>query len=474
MKICILGAGTYGCYLANALAEKFPTASITLLDVGTEQIRSESEVGFKSINVKGRYQGATKGRYFGFGGTSAMWGGQLLFFGQHDFAPGAGTQEVVSLNAKWKKKVLGRFFPQPVALEDESLINTDLKVRKGIWLKFNQRNLFSYFGIDRKPNVSIVKNVFVQRLLVKDNRIGCAEVVIGEKKSRVYADIFYLTCGAFESLHILHRSGLEDMETATAGFGDHISTRAFKIYSKQTKLGKVDFRFRFVNGSMVTTRLIGEVEGLSFYCHPIYNESFRFFQFLKQLIFKRRFSWNEMALAVGQAVHLFPFVFQYLVQKQLYVLPPWYLHIDIEVDADEENRLSLVEGEDKFQQSTLGISFNIPQSTYLKLAKAVSKVKEFLDTSGVAYEEMSLSGSAVKLEDTYHPYNLYGGKPIVSLKNLSNPVDNLFTYHTGLLSRSGSINPTAALFCVIEDHVSKLDPTEFVGSLQQQESISSD
>ena len=83
-SICIIGAGTYGSYLAYCLSEKHPDATIHLFEVGGSRIRTEAEMGYLS-EVKGSYRATSEGRYFGLGGTSAKWGGQLLFFSDKDF-----------------------------------------------------------------------------------------------------------------------------------------------------------------------------------------------------------------------------------------------------------------------------------------------------------------------------------------------------------------------------------------------------
>ncbi len=82
--ICILGAGTYGSYVANAISEKYPHFKILIIEVGNEHIKSEEEIGFLSVLKQGAYKGTNKGRFFGWGGTSSRWGGQLLFFSEND------------------------------------------------------------------------------------------------------------------------------------------------------------------------------------------------------------------------------------------------------------------------------------------------------------------------------------------------------------------------------------------------------
>lgn len=46
MNIAVIGAGGYGCYTIDTILKKFPTAHITLFDVGNKNIKSEEEIGF--------------------------------------------------------------------------------------------------------------------------------------------------------------------------------------------------------------------------------------------------------------------------------------------------------------------------------------------------------------------------------------------------------------------------------------------
>ncbi len=78
-NICIIGAGTYGSYLANSLLNKYPLVNIKLIDVGNDQVKSELEIGYVSNILNQSYNAASHGRFFGLGGTSAKWGGPSPF-----------------------------------------------------------------------------------------------------------------------------------------------------------------------------------------------------------------------------------------------------------------------------------------------------------------------------------------------------------------------------------------------------------
>ena len=73
--LCILGTGPVGLILASGAANR--GLSVTLLEVGG----SNATIGAESLDVhfdRRPYRGATIGRALGLGGTSNLWGGQLL------------------------------------------------------------------------------------------------------------------------------------------------------------------------------------------------------------------------------------------------------------------------------------------------------------------------------------------------------------------------------------------------------------
>jgi hypothetical protein len=453
-EICILGAGTYGSYLANALAHQWPDAQIRLVEVGNGQTKSEQEIGYFSSLRAGAYKAASDGRFFGHGGTSAKWGGQLLFFSQNDFANCPEMEQVVEANLAYAPKVLGRFFARPPSLAEHVLPGKKLFVRQGIWLKFNQRNLFQLFRLNQHPRVKLVENVRLLRLEVADGQVRAAVVRkdTGEQVP-ITADRFYLTCGALESMRILGESKLVDLSTCTKGFADHISVRCFRVSAPPIIAGH-DFTFKFLNGSMITTRIIGELEGVSFYAHPIYNEEFTFFQFLKQLIYKNQFSPKQLFKALAQSLAIIPFAAQYLFLRKLYRFGPWSINIDIELDPND-NALHQANTTDSYGVPGLDIGFQVPEQTMEKLERAKDEIRNLLLASGLKFEELHTGGDGAKPEDTYHPYNLYAGLGQVDFERLYHPLPNLFVFHTGILKRAGGINPTAALFCLIEQHLAQ-------------------
>lgn len=450
IKVCIAGAGTYGSYLANIIIQKYPNAKIILIDVGGSNIKTEEEIGYYSEIVSAQYNATKKGRYFGLGGTSSMWGGQLLFFSDYDCPNDKTIQYIRTLNIKYSNKVLSRFFEKIPELK-EYTIDNGLNIKQGIWLQLNKRNLFNYFNLSQKK-IDIIKHYRVKSINKKENKV--TSLIIQNSKGdlkEVDADIFFITCGAIETMRILSDSDLLKLDSETKGFCDHVSTRVFRLKSKPILKGQ-DFSYWFYNKSLVTTRIVGEYNGVSFYIQPVFNENFSFFQFLKRLIFKQEFSFKQFVKAFSQSIHLIPFIYSYLFKKKLYVYGTWDLNIDVEL-SNTANVLYSSDNKDKYGVQSICVKYEISESTYEVVDYARSVVRKILEEENIVFEELVKKTSTLKLEDTYHPFKLYNNN-LDFFKNY-NPVSNLFVCHTGLLNRAGGLNPTAVLFCLLEEIVEK-------------------
>lgn len=450
-KFAVIGAGTYGSYISNLLSEVYPHEIIDLYDVGNENLKDETEIGYLSHINKAPYEGLQKARFFGYGGASVKWGGQLLTFSKNDFTnPDKYLSDIVDINIKYKDIVLSRFnlknkYP-------ENRINDNLFTKTGIWLSYFHRNLFKHFHIRQNKKINLIPNMRITKILKDGNKIiGCECIQNNIKKTIFGYDLYFLCTGAFESSRLLINSELST-EKGKMNFSDHLSQRAFKVKSG-TIMGDIDFRFLVQGASLITKRFVGEVDGYSFYSQPICNEDFPFFRDLKKLLFGRKLRISIVLNIIKNLPQCFAFAWYMLVLKKMYVYNnEFYLQVDIEAPR-ESGEITLNSEKDQFNEKSINVDLSIMPKTGELFTKARKIIKDYLDKNGVTYEELPFSTTAEKYEDVYHPFGIFSN--FESLNDYFSHFDNMLVVNTGVLPRAGGINSTCAVFPLVEEYINE-------------------
>lgn len=448
-KFAIIGAGTYGSYTANVLSEKYPHERIDIYDVGDEHLKTEEEIGYQSDSIGAPYVGLKKARFFGYGGASAKWGGMLLFFDDNDIkSPDGFMKDIITINKKWKDYVYNRFGLRNT--NKDILCNDGMFIKTGIWLSYFKRNMFKNFKIAKNPRIQCIPHSRVSRLLYNGKKITGFECISNGQRNIINGyDHYFLTAGAFESGRILINSGLAK-ENGELSFSDHLSQRAFKVTSG-SKIGNVDFKFHIQKASLVTKRVIGEVNGYSFYTQPICNEDFPFFQDVKKLLYGHHFSLSLIWNIFKQLPYCFAFMWHMIILKELYIYKnEFYLQVDIEAPKDS-GRMYQNNKKDSFGEFGLDVDLSIKSQTNILFSKAREYIKKYLDDNGVIYEELPFSTSAEKYEDIYHPYDIVS--KYNSANDYFNAYSNMLIINTGILPRTGGINTTGPVFPIVEEYI---------------------
>ncbi len=449
MKIAVLGAGTYGSYVINSLLEKYPNSEISLFDVGDNKVKNEQEIGFLSTLKKAMYKGLTDGRYFGYGGASDKWGGQLLTYTDNDYAnPDGFMQDVIRLDKKSKDGMLAKFkienkFP-------ENHVSDKLFTKTGVWLSALHRNFFHWFKIDKRKQVTILSHCRVVRLESKDGKTIDAVVYKenGVEKSQSF-DYYFLTAGAFESARILLSSGLTKSDKVH--FSDHLSQKVFKVL-KSTKIGYEDFVFRMRGTSLITKRMVGEVDDCSFYIHPVFNLKFPFFESVKEVLFKHHFEWKYVWNVFKDIPNVIGFAWAVLILRRMYVMNnEWFLYIDIE-NPSTKSYVKLSDEKDKYGVSGLDVFYEAGDEAERIFESAKAIAIEHLNACGTDYEILAEKINVQTCEDIYHPYGMFDFKDV---NDYYTRWSNMLVVTTGCLSRSGGINPTASMLPVVDDFINE-------------------
>lgn len=447
MNIAVIGAGTYGSYLIDELLRKYPTAAVTLFDVGDKKIKSEKEIGYLSSLKKAAYRGLETGRLFGFGGASVKWGGQLLTFTENDFKhPDGFMRDVIKFDKQYKDSMLAKFnienkFP-------EKHVTEDLFTKTGVWLSALHHDFFKWFNIKKRRQVKILQYSRVVRLDSKDGKHidGIVFLDNGQEKKLSF-DYYFLTAGAFENARILLSSGM--IEGDKVYFSDHLSQKVFKV-KKSTKIGDEDFVFRMRGTSLITKRMVGETAECSYYVHPVFNLKFPFFESVKEVLFKRHFEWKYVWNVFTDLPHVIGFAWSVLVLRRMYVMNnEWFLYIDIE-NPTKDSYVALSTEKDKFGLPGLDVFYSADKEAVAVYKSAIASAKNHLDRCKVEYELLAENIDVQTCEDIYHPYGMFHFE---SGEEYFNYWDNMLLVTTGCLSRSGGINPTASMLPMVDEFI---------------------
>lgn len=452
-SILIIGAGAYGSYTINALINKgIKPYKITLIDVGNSKIKSEDQIGYET-NILGNqnYSALNKGRYFGYGGASDKWGGQLLLFSKNDFnSPSKFLNDIIDCNIKHKELIFSNFKIKNKFVE--TFISKDLFTKTGVWLGYFNRNLFKYFKINKK-DINIISNQRVKNLIITDKKVLGCEIISkdGETKHLTFEQ-YFLCAGAFESNRILLSSKYGNNKI---NFSDHLSQKIFEVIGSP-KIGNENYQFKLDGTSLITKRIIGEIDGVSYFANPIYNSEFPFFQNIKKLLFKKEINYTIIKSILTDIPSVLKFAWDGVVNHKISVYKnKWHIFIDIE-NPTNESFLSLSTDKDKWGINKLNIEFIIPPKANKIYEEAKQQIKQYLDENNINYIEILDKIHAEKAEDTYHPYGMILSNS-ESLNDFFSTFSNMLVINTGILPRAGGINNTAACFPIIEEYIKNIN-----------------
>lgn len=459
-KICIIGCGTFGSYLLKRLLEKYgDQVDITVVEIGNRKTQDEKEIGLDSIS---EYSSVSKdGRYFGFGGTSARWGGQVLFFDERDNPEGdVAWNEIIRINHAHKDIVLKKLLGSNNQFD---LAEKNKNIKTGIWLKYIKRNLFSRLNKKELKTINLLSDQRVVDFDFKDNKIN--KIICKNKEgliSEVSADVFYLTAGTLESCRLLlslnKKTGILNETDLGKNFGDHISTELFHIKNTKPVINDIDFTPRLYKGSLITQRMIVKTdEGVVGFLHGVFNKDIKAFKFLKELLFGKKTTTVTLSEFISGFIFLFKFVFHLLFKNKLYVdKNQWSLQLDMEQPVPNSNQLTLADQKDQYGEEVLKIDWNISKNDLEAIAEMRKKIEALLRKNNLEYTPLYNPASTNnKVEDVYHPVGCLrmgnDENAVVNFYGQVKSIENLFHFSTGIFPSAKSINPSAAVMCFIEE-----------------------
>lgn len=482
--ICIVGGGTSGLFLAQRLLGS--GLKVVLLEEGDMNAKSPIELNKEILQTANHYKGASSGRSFGLGGTSVLWGGQLIPPTDNDLT----SRDYIGMPAlplNWKTlrlhydNVLQIFgldrlyegnglLPKKIGLDPSSF-----EERWSRWIPFRFRNQFKAFGpkLLSDANTQILVNAkvvelnyqkqVIESLTVKSKR-GCK--IILRAKNVVFA------AGAIETTRLLLEldekyNGLIKKTGGPLGeyFCDHISMTVgefrIKNHNEFTKIMSPVF----VNGYMQSRRFettagMQRRNGVaSSFAHVFFKTNKPSVLNLLRDIFRWKQGKIDKLMIWSYFTpkffcELFAVFWYRLVKKTLWqpkdVMA--FLQIDVEQVPEPLSAISLNSKKDRDERKLVSLNWQISDEdrTNIKVT-----TKTFVDRwyeanldniAEIKIFDIDDTSESERLYDVYHPVGTIrmGDCPQSSVVNQNLRVwgvENLWVSSTAVFPTTGSANP---------------------------------
>lgn len=416
----IVGGGTLGIYAAVELAKR--GREVVVIESGGEHLDNFNPETFESV---GRPHGTIKaGRSRSLGGTSNLWGGQLVEFQPIDFhgrdwlsdsrwpldyadvsAHYAQTYENLGIPTRFlTDRAVFQQVNTPVPRFDQGL---ELFLTR--WMRLPSMAAAFRNELQNNRRLKTLLNHTVVGFRGTDGQISTVEVVDAEGRThRIGGENFILAAGTIETvrllLHAAHSQDWDcpwrDNQNVGLYFQDHLGGRVGEIIPIDRKkflnlfstivLGGNKFlpKLRLTNDCLGRNRLLN-IHAIVF-CESSISENMVFLkQFLKAAIYSRRVS------GVGELIrhmtacgrHLPPLMWRYLVENR--VLVPTGSKISLQLQSEQmplaASRITVDPSKrDIFGLPKVILDWRIGDEEFLSIREFTLRCQKALANSGLA------------------------------------------------------------------------------------------
>ena len=510
--ICIVGAGIVGITVAYFLRQQ--GKRVVLVDRGGA-LATRQDVGGGLEQPDSAYSGGTMGRAFGLGGTSSLWGGQIVATSNEDRAarpwlgvdswpiPDAEIRSAYEAAAAWLKIPAEMVIPESGEQSPLGNIGIHFLRRHAFSLGFSKRNFaeFQRPMLLHDPDLVVMLNARAIKLAKQEIANVDQEVtsiLLRDPRgvvSEIHADQFVVAAGAIETTRLLMQvtNSMTNvhpcLRTLGTGFRDHISmpVGTFRVKDRAAFLTHIAPRFDsrgILHPRFELAHRTQREFGLpSAFLHVVAKSNGNtVFDALRRLLAMwqaRHFPLTSLGANVAQLfaspIELARTVVWRLLKNVLYYPAghDFILQIDLEQVPSTMHRIELGAEEDDAGVRKVRIAWSVGGVDHLNARTIAALFEKAWNESPMAEGATlvlddipvpEVSGGAAPAYDVFHPVGSAacgadslktGVTPDLCVRGFS----NLFTVSTAVLPSSGSANPTfsaIALGIRLANHVSGL------------------
>jgi choline dehydrogenase-like flavoprotein len=481
--VAIVGAGAAGLLLAATLAQQ--GVAVAVLEAGGSISAGEQKLGAEAVVEGGVYRATREGRAFGLGGTTALWGGQIVPHSEFDFrAQEAGFDfwrhlvAIVERRAGAVCATLGltptcRWFhaaecipPAAVA----ALRGRGLEIVTGDWLPFRRRNLAF---LAERGTFDVYLNAPACGWEIATEAGGAARIRsvtarAGEKTLSVQAREYVLAAGAIESTRVLleiERSLGREFRAGSElgrGLADHLSCRVADVLPEDLGRCAETFAPRFRSGRMRSFRFVergappGSPRGFFHFIFDTENAGFALARKVLQGVQGRAMPRVTLAEAVRGAAGIGALGWERFVRRRLHVPRgrPAHLQLDIEQARNPGNRIALSDSRDAAGRPRASVQWSVSRADEEAIQWMAAG---FLAAWGGAPALPRLAAalgdaSSLKPHDVYHPVGTCrmgtDAGAVVDPESRVHGAANLSVASTAVFPSAGTANPTFSMLCL--------------------------
>lgn len=405
-EVCIVGAGTAGLFLAQLLREH--GMQVVLLEAGGATPRDSAEIGALFETTGDPYAKVGIGRRFGLGGTSTVWGGQLIPMLESAFQARTETaanawpiaySELARFNPV-VRRILGlQQQSRPVEDEMEVLARATypqlhgfdprFKLRLSEWLPFRKRNFARLFArlLSNDAAVTVWLNATVTGMTrsESDGKARVDEITAHSSNGhtlRVRAKRLVIAAGALETTRLLlafdesTRGSITRMGAPLGRyFTDHLSSTRARIVCNDWHRYTLAVAPVFKRGIMHTPRLelsaaaqneLGLTSAFAHFISLAAPDSG--FVFLRDMLRGIQGSYSDVdlrrALSIRAIGELSALAYWRVVHHRLWIprRAGLYLRIDAEQTPRFDSRMFLAQERDAFGRRLLAVDWRVQPS----------------------------------------------------------------------------------------------------------------